>query len=166
VFRGRPEREEKAVTETAQGPATGKRVLVGIDDSEGAALALDYALDEAVRRAGSLRAVMAFEPPYIWITSEGVVPPTSDLQHEAKQEATRIVEKAVQARRDRGLAVPATEVEVYSGPPSAVLQRLSKDADVLVVGHRGRGGVASHLIGSVGLNSVIHAACTVIVVRG
>jgi nucleotide-binding universal stress UspA family protein len=154
------------VTETAQGPATGERVLVGIDDSEGSTIALDYALDEAVRRGGTVRAVMAFEPPYIWITAEGIVPPTSDLQHDARVEATRIVENAVQARRDKGLAVPATEVEVYSGPPSAVLQRLSKDADVLVVGHRGRGGVASHLIGSVGLNAVVHAACTVIVVRG
>jgi nucleotide-binding universal stress UspA family protein len=150
---------------TEQAPATGERVLVGIDDSEGSALALDYALDEAARRGGSVRAVLAFEPPYIWITAEGIVPPTSDLQQDAKKEATRIVEVAVAARRDRGLAIPATEVDVYSGPPSAVLQRLSKEADVLVVGHRGRGGVASHLIGSVGLNLVVHAACTVIVVR-
>lgn len=154
------------MTETAQGQANGERVLVGIDDSEGSALALDYALDEAVRRGGTVRAVMAFEPPYVWISAEGIVPPTSDLQRDARNEATRIVENAVQARRDKGLGVPATDVEVYSGPPSAVLQRLSREADVLVVGHRGRGGVASHLIGSVGLNLVVHAACTVIVVRG
>ena len=150
---------------TEQAPATGERVLVGIDDSEGAALALDYALDEAARRGGTVRAVLAYEPPYLWITSDGIVPPTSDLHHDAKQEATRIVEAAAAARRDRGLPVPATQVDVFSGPPSAVLQRLSTEADVLVVGHRGRGGVASHLIGSVGLNLVVHAACTVIVVR-
>jgi nucleotide-binding universal stress UspA family protein len=35
------------------------RVLVGIDDSEGAAVALDYAFDEAVRRGWSLRVVLA-----------------------------------------------------------------------------------------------------------
>jgi nucleotide-binding universal stress UspA family protein len=46
-----------------------------------------------------------------------------------------------------------------------VLVRESEHADVLVVGHRGRGAAASRLIGSVGLSAVVHAACTVIVVR-
>ena len=135
------------MTETREAARAGGRVLVGIDDSDGAALAL------------------AYEPPYLWFSDEGLVPPAADMQHDAKQEAERIVAAAVQARRDRGLEIPATEVEVFSGPASAVLVRLSREADVLVVGHRGRGGVASHLIGSVGLNCVIHAACTVTVVR-
>jgi nucleotide-binding universal stress UspA family protein len=151
------------VTETHE---AGGRVLVGIDDSDGSAMALAYALDEAVRRNWSVRAVLAYEPPYLWVTSEGIVPPAADMQHDAKQEAERIVAAAVAVRRDGGLEVPPTEIEVFSGPASAVLVRLSKEADELVVGHRGRGGVASHLIGSVGLNCVIHAACTVTVVRG
>lgn len=153
------------MTETQGATTVGGRVLVGIDDSDGAALALAYALDEAARHGWSVRAVLAYEPPYLWITAEGVVPPAVDMQHDAMQEAERIVAAAVQARKVQGLEVPATEVEVFSGPASAVLVRLSHEADVLVVGHRGRGGVASHLIGSVGLNCVVHAACTVTVVR-
>ena len=153
------------MTETHEARAAGGRVLVGIDDSDGAAQALAYALDEAVCRGWSVRAVLAYEPPYLWISHEGIVPPAADMQRDAKQEAERIVAAAAQARRDRGLEVPAMEIEVFSGPASAVLVRLSREADVLVVGHRGRGGVASHLIGSVGLNCVVHAACTVTVVR-
>ena len=151
------------MTETHE---AGGRVLVGIDDSDGSAMALAYALDEAVRRNWSVRAVLAYEPPYLWVSAEGIVPPAADMQHDAKQEAERIVAAGVAARRDGGLEVPPTEIEVFSGPASAVLVRLSKEADMLVVGHRGRGGLGSHLIGSVGLNCVIHAACTVTVVRG
>lgn len=141
------------------------RVLVGVDDSRGAAVALDYALDEAVRRGWSLRVVLAYEEPYTWISAEGIVPPTEDLPADAQKEADRIVETAVAARRDRGLAIPTTDVAAVAGTASTVLVRESADADVLVVGHRGRGGAASRLIGSVGLSCVVHAACTVVVVR-
>jgi nucleotide-binding universal stress UspA family protein len=46
-----------------------------------------------------------------------------------------------------------------------VLSRLSEVAALLVVGHRGRGAVATRLIGSVGLGVVVHAHCPVLVVR-
>jgi len=46
-----------------------------------------------------------------------------------------------------------------------VLIDKSAEVDVLVLGHRGRGGFASMLLGSVGLQCVQHARCPVIVVR-
>jgi nucleotide-binding universal stress UspA family protein len=42
--------------------------------------------------------------------------------------------------------------------------RFARDADLLVVGHRGRGAVASALLGSVGLRCVLHSTCPVTVV--
>jgi nucleotide-binding universal stress UspA family protein len=46
-----------------------------------------------------------------------------------------------------------------------VLVDQSRDADMLVVGHRGRGGLRSAVLGSVGLQCVLHAAVPVTVVR-
>jgi nucleotide-binding universal stress UspA family protein len=46
-----------------------------------------------------------------------------------------------------------------------VLVEASEGADLLVLGHRGRGALRSALLGSVGLHCVLHATCPVTVVR-
>jgi hypothetical protein len=57
------------------------------------------------------------------------------------------------------------EVRALGGPPGHVLVDQSRDADLLVVGHRGRGGFRSAVLGSVGLQCVLHASVPVTVVR-
>jgi nucleotide-binding universal stress UspA family protein len=60
---------------------------------------------------------------------------------------------------------PPVEIVVAAGPAAGVLIDKSAEVDALVLGHRGRGGFASMLLGSVGMQCVLHARCPVIVVR-
>jgi nucleotide-binding universal stress UspA family protein len=83
------------------------------------------------------------------------------IEVDVEAETRRMVEEAL-----AGEAVtPAVEIVVAAGPAAGVLIEGSGEVDVLVLGHRGRGGFASMLLGSVGLQCVLHAQCPVIVVR-
>ena len=66
---------------------------------------------------------------------------------------------------DEAAGVEVREL-VGEGPPAKVLLESAKDADLLVIGSRGRGGFASAVLGSVSLACVLHARCPVLVFRG
>ncbi len=56
------------------------------------------------------------------------------------------------------------EVRVIEGPAARVLVDVAQNADLLVVGSRGRGGFASLLLGSVSSQCAHHAPCPVAIV--
>jgi nucleotide-binding universal stress UspA family protein len=56
-------------------------------------------------------------------------------------------------------------VDARTGVAWHQLAEAAKGAGMLVLGHRGRGAVASAVLGSVGLQSVLHATCPVTIVR-
>ncbi|HEX5810505.1 MAG TPA: universal stress protein [Pseudonocardia sp.] len=78
--------------------------------------------------------------------------------------AQAAVDKLFAARPDLvdGLAV---EVSGATGHPADILVTQAREADQLVLGHRGRGALASAVLGSVGLSCVLHAPCPVTIVR-
>jgi hypothetical protein len=54
---------------------------------------------------------------------------------------------------------------VVTGSAVPALLDASARADLLVLGHRGRGQLASAMLGSVGLQCAIYASCPVTIVR-
>lgn len=138
------------------------RLVVGADGSAGAAAALDWALDEARLRGGAVHAVAAYHEP--WGLSAGLVASPGaalELREAIAEEAGRILEKV---RRSAPEDVPVS-VESVAAPPGPALVAAAADADVLVVGSRGRGGFASLVLGSVSQYCAAHVGGAVVVVR-
>ncbi len=75
--------------------------------------------------------------------------------------AERILDEAITE------ALGAVDVErvVTEGSAGEVLVQASGDADLVVVGSRGRGGLRGALLGSVSSHVAQHAPCPVVIVR-
>jgi nucleotide-binding universal stress UspA family protein len=140
-----------------------KVLVVGVDDSADSRLALEYAVAEAVLHGAVLRVVSAFDSAGRFSDRYGVPIPVSDQQiaEKVRAETVALINDVMGTQPDP----PEVQVVVQAGAVGWVLTEASVDADMLIVGHRGRGEVASALLGSVGLHCVLHAKCTVTVVR-
>ncbi len=137
-------------------------IVVGIDGSPESRKALKFAVNEARVRGDRLRAISVWqcEPSLLTYHDTGFDVHDKDRLAEAQT--------AAQAELDTVLAgatVPATELLVCEGDAAQVLIEESREADMLVVGSRGRGGVAGALLGSVSQGCASHAQCPVTVVR-
>lgn len=86
------------------------------------------------------------------------------LEEAAKKQATDTAERVATLVRDAGLSV---ETAVEQGDARHVIIETAKEwnADLIVMGSRGLGGLARVLIGSVAHYVVAHAPCSVEVVR-
>src|ERR1044072_6375917 len=94
-----------------------------------------------------------------------VVPPSvEELTDDAERTARQAGNDGAAGGGPEARAGPV-DVRVVQGNPAKVLIDQAAEADLLVVGHRGRGGLASACLGSVGLQCVLHAACPVVIVR-
>ncbi len=140
-----------------------KVLVVGVDDSPDSRLALEYAVAEAVLHGAVLRVVSAFDSAGRFGARYGVPIPVSDQEIAEKVQAETVA--LVNDVIGNQPAPPEVHVIVQAGPVGWVLTEASTEADMLIVGHRGRGEVTSALLGSVGLHCVLHARCPVTVVR-
>ncbi|MER5942031.1 universal stress protein [Streptomyces sp. NPDC001928] len=135
-------------------------IVVGVDGSEAALRAVDWAADEATLREALLRLVYAS----LWERYEGAAL-AHDLGRPSEQvRAQDIVETAARrAHRRQGDLKISTEV--LPEEPEYTLVRESRSASLLVTGTRGRGGITEALLGSVSLTVAGHAHCPMVVVR-
>lgn len=140
---------------------TGSGIVVGVDGSEAAAEALGWAAREAALTGAKVCAVHAWCYPALTY-AHGLVGPPVFAREDFEDEARAILDTALSTLDQDA---PAVERVVVEGGATNVLVDRSRGADLLVVGHRGRGGFLSLLLGSVALQCAQHADCPVVVVR-
>jgi len=134
-------------------------VLLGVDGTIASEAAIALAFDEAARRGSGLLALHAW-------TDVGIPPLLgTDWWYDRQAEAREIVAERLAGWQEK---YPDVHVDrrVVCDVPSHALIAESRNAQLVVVGNRGRGGFPGMLLGSVG-SAVVHASTTpVIVVRG
>jgi nucleotide-binding universal stress UspA family protein len=138
-------------------------VVVGVDGSPANEAAIGFAFDEAMARAVPLRMV------YVWwmhpLRNLGPVTPWQYEPGAAQAEADRMLAEATAGWRTKFPDVTVQELAVHHTNPACGLIEASRDASLLVVGSRGRGGFASLILGSVSQSVITHADAPVAVVR-
>jgi nucleotide-binding universal stress UspA family protein len=142
-----------------------KRILVGVDVSPASRTALEWAGDEAVRHGSEIVALTAYlappPPPSTGTVSVHEAQSTSEAASKAAQQLLMETVKDVLGEDPPVLVQP----RIKEGNAAKLLIDLSEEADVVVVGSRGRGGFVGLLLGSVSQNVAAHAKCTVVVAR-
>ncbi|MFC8513240.1 universal stress protein [Streptomyces sp. NPDC057257] len=136
-------------------------LVVGVDGSEPSLRAVDWAADEAALRGVGLRVVYAS----LWERYEGDSL-AEDLGKPSEEVlAEDVVESAARRARERHPDLKVTPVVLPEEPEYALVHE-GRQASAVVVGSRGRSGVAEFLLGSVSLTVAAQADCPVIVLRG
>jgi nucleotide-binding universal stress UspA family protein len=138
-------------------------IIIGYDDSATAKVALRRGLELAARlgvKARVLRAWTFSNAPRPQTWEPGYVPPVEDF-------AAAVIDKLT--TQVAAVLAEFSEVEVSleapHGPAGRELVEASADAQLVVVGDRGLGGLSELLLGSVSKEVVEHSRCDVLVVR-
>jgi len=138
-------------------------VVVGVDGSDVATLALHWAAHEAVQREALLRVVHGWGPPAM------TLPPTDRLMAEAEAEAQHLLDEALADRLIGNLVMAYSRLEVEGrldrkGPAEAVLHA-AEGAGLIVVAAHGRGRLRRALLGSTSRQLAHHSPCPVVILR-
>lgn len=144
--------------ETAPAPL----IVVGMDGSEGAREALQWAVEEAGYRNAKVRAVLAWGYPVVIGMEQSAFVLDQETVEKGAREELRI---AVDTALDSPGEASAVEQVVTMGSAADALVEQSKIADLVVVGARGHGGFLGLRLGSVSSQVTHHAHCPVVVVR-
>jgi nucleotide-binding universal stress UspA family protein len=151
-----------AARATPQSPGPRSGIVVGHDGSPDAGHALGVALDLAAGLSVPVTIVRAWSidtapRPANW--QFGYVSSMSDYANAVTDRLSADTGALVAAHPDL-----AVEYRVALGSPVKTLLEVASGSRMLVVGSRGRGGLAGMLLGSVSEQCVRHADCPVLVV--
>jgi nucleotide-binding universal stress UspA family protein len=167
------------------------RIVVGVDASSGARSALAWAAKEARLRQATLEVVYAYHgrrrgvgheydsPDHVSAVEPGLMGPhiqsvdAGPAAGEGDEGKARVgsaagagdlLDDVLEGVQDEITGVDVKRTVVDDRHPAEALLDAGRQADLLVVGSRGRGGFSELMLGSVSHAVVMHAVCPVVVV--
>lgn len=137
---------------------TRPKIVVGVDESDGAKDALRWAAKLATALDADIEAVCVweFQSYYAWAS----FPPLAEVHDEISERLAKTIDEVFGSERPDGLLI-----RVVEGPAAACLVEHGRDAMMIVVGSRGHGAFAGTLIGAVSARVAEHATVPVLVVH-
>jgi len=144
-------------------PDTGEAarpIVVGVDGSDHARHALNWAAEEADRRMTTLTIVHALDLPG---TAARPLEPV-EYAHRRRVEGQEILDQAAATVRERHPDLQL-DLELSELDPTHTLVEFSREAALLVTGNRGHGGFTGMLLGSVSRKLAAHTDCPLVVVH-
>ncbi|MCM4081240.1 universal stress protein [Paractinoplanes hotanensis] len=145
------------VTETAA------RIVVGVDGSSGAKIALAWAMNQAKLTGATVEAVIAWQDPAIYGAAYGWTSVSFEGDTYGVAMTKLLDDSIAEVAGETGTPVPVLP-RVVQGHPVEALLKAAAGAQLLVVGSRGHGTFAGILLGSVSQHCVQRASCPVVVV--
>lgn len=137
-------------------------IVVGIDDTAHSVTVVEHALEVAQLRGAELHVAHVFHMPPAVTSGYGIFP--VDVDKLAVAERGRVW-APLEGHLKRS-TVPVTKVDLEGYPPDSLVAYVHNvHADLLVLGTRGRGELASMVLGSTSHRAIHLAPCDVLVVK-
>lgn len=138
-----------------------KAVLVGVDGSNASYKATWWAANYAKHAGLTLQIVCAYSlPSYAAVSFDATYTAMGD-DNAAHADAQEILSKAKAIADEQG--VEATTL-IVTGDPASVFVELSRNYNLIVIGNRGKGGLAERLLGTTSSSLPAYAYCPIVVV--
>lgn len=142
-----------------------KKILLPIDGSDASLKAARYAVKIAKQEKVQIVCIHAIGTP-AYLSEYRTGPLLPSYYEEAKKLAEVWFGKVTEIARKEGVDVKTDIVlDVVSVVDTIVNYALNENADLIILGTRGRTGLKRFLLGSVANGVVLHAHCPVLVVR-
>ena len=138
-----------------------KAILVGVDGSHASYKATWWAANYAKHAGLTLQIVCAYSlPSYAAVSFDATYTAMGD-DNAAHNDAQEILSKAKAIADEQGVEASTL---IVTGDPASVFVELSRNYNLIVIGNRGKGGLAERLLGTTSSSLPAYAYCPIVVV--
>lgn len=138
-----------------------KAILVGVDGSNASYKATWWAANYAKHAGLTLQIVCAYSlPSYAAVSFDATYTAMGD-DNAAHSDAQEILSKAKAVADEQGVEASTL---IVTGDPASVFVELSRNYNLIVIGNRGKGGLAERLLGTTSSSLPAYAYCPIVVV--